>query len=952
MAAKKPRATKNVKAIKHGKQSRSNIPTVEMEGLVKSEEKQPVLVRYPRNRDLDPQLLWKGKDEENQDRLIMEALPIYVQEKIHPQAIIDDLRRRTAERRQQETGAQPNLFGDFNGLSSEKSQVEFYRHRQKWTNRMILGDSLMVMASLAYKEGLKGQVQCVYIDPPYGIKFPSNWQTSTKSTAVSDKDETRQPEMIQAFRDTWKGGVHSYLSYLRDRLTVAHDLLAESGSVFVQIGDENVHLVALLMDEVFGAENRMATISYATTSGSSASHLPQVSDYLLWYGKNRKLTKYRQLYEELDRKEIIDHFSSYAYLQMGSGVTRKLTNEERENPNKYIPAGARIFKRTALDSQGVSTTGRSEIYTWRKKKYACGKNRQWSISKEGMDRMDKAGRLHALPDQDSMSWRRYEREVPGKRINNLWPAQMYPSDKRYVVQTSDKVIQRCLLMTTDPGDLVLDSTCGSGTTASVAEQWGRRWITIDTSRVAMAIARARLMGNQYDYYLMQDSEVGAKMEVDVGGKPLMEKQYTDDVRHGFVYHRVNTLSPNDFAKNVEIDIIWEEWQKSLLPLQKEFNKVVGKKHEEWEIPLEAAEDWSDAVRKVHAKWCKARMDRQKEIDASIARNAKTELLVDRPYTAPNTVRVTGPFTVESLSPYRIVPTDATDDQLLAVIDAEAEQEGETPPKRQSRRLRPKSETVGETRFINIIHENLKTAGIQNTRKGESRLDFSELKPPPMNSRCIQFSGHYREDGKDKKAAIVIGPEYGTVTRSFVVAAALEAVDMFHLLVVIGFAFEPNADENRIGDMQVRCVRMNNDLHMANHLKAKSSDNLFVVFGEPDIEVTACGDDFWKVEIKGLDIFDPTTGEVKPGGVEDIACWMIDTDYNGESFFARHVYFTGGGKDPYKDLKRSLKAEIDEADWLSLTGRVSRPFAKPSTGRIAVKAINHYGDEVIRVFEIK
>ena len=946
MPTRKPRTTKKVKAIKHGKQSRSNIPTAEMEALMADEKSRPVSVPYERNRDLDPQLLWKGKDEENEEDLNVDAVPIYVQEKIHPQAIIDDLRRQTAERRHQQTDASHNLFGDFNGLLDEESRMEFYNHQQKWTNRMILGDSLLVMASLAFKEGLRGKVQCIYMDPPYGIKFASNCQNSTKNRVPKDGDEIREPEAIQAFRDTWEWGVHSYLKYLRDRLTVAHDLLAESGSVFVQIGDENVHLVALLMDEVFGSENRMATITYATTSGSSASYLPQVSDYLLWYGKNRKLTKYRQLYEELDRKGVVDHFNWHVHLQLTNGVTRKLTDSERENPRKHIPDDAHVFKRTALDSQGVSTTGRSESYTWRKKKYACGKNRQWSISKEGMDRMDKAERLHALSGQDSLMWKRYEGEIPGRRINNLWPAQMYPSDKRYVVQTSDKVIQRCLLMTTDPGDLVLDPTCGSGTTASVAEQWGRRWITMDTSRVALAIARARLMGNKYDSYLMQDSEEGAKKEAEVGGKPFTDKRYTDDVRHGFVYHRVNTLSPNDFAKNAEIDIIWDKWQESLSPLQKEFNKAVGKEHEEWEIPLEATEDWSDAVRKIHAKWCQARMGRQKEIDASIAKNAKTELLVDRPYTVPNTVRVTGPFTVESLSPHRVVPTDATDDELLASADAEAGQEGEMPPERQSR-LRPKSEADSKDRFIGIIYENLKTAGVQNTRKNE-RLKF-DLLEQWANSRHIQFSGHYVENGKNKRAAIVIGPEYGTFPRSLMAAAAREAADIFDMLIIMGFAFEAYADKNHYGKMPVMRVRLNNDLHMSG-LKAGSNSNLFVVFGEPDIEVRPCGD-LWEVEIKGLDIFDPTTGQCKHSGVEDIACWMVDTNYNEESFFARHVYFTGGGEDPYKALKRSLQAEIDEADWLSLTGSVSRPFAKPGTGRIAVKAINHYGDEVIRVFEV-
>ena len=941
MAAKKPRAAKKVKVIKHGKQSRPNIPTAEMEALMADEENQPQPVHYPRNRDLDPQLLWKGKDGENQERLNVDAVPIYVQEKIHPQVIIDDLRRQTAERRQQETGAQSNLFGDFNGLSSEKSQVEFYRHRQKWTNRMILGDSLMVMASLAHKEGLKGKVQCIYMDPPYGIKFASNWQTSTKSTAVSDKDETREPEMIQAFRDTWKLGIHSYLSYLRDRLTVAHDLLTESGSVFVQIGDENVHLVRCLMDEIFGRENFLAIISFRTHSPLGVKYMPKSFDYIVWYSKSLPNLKYNKIYTRKGQGKD----SPFNFIERHNGKRVKLLSNEDLSE---IDQESRVFRLSTMSSSGY-TPSCTFPFEYNGGKYVLYRGKSWRTNKMGMDNLAKANRFYITGQY--LNYVQYYDDFSAMPINNNWNDSYTELSKNYVVQTAEKVIQRCILMTTDPGDLVLDPTCGSGTTASVAEQWGRRWITIDTSRVALAIARARLMGNQYDYYLMQDSEAGAKKEAEIGGKPLMERKYTDDVRHGFVYNRVPHITLGDIANNTEIDIIWDRWQESLLPLQKEFNKAVGKEHEEWEIPLEAVEDWSDTVRKIHAKWCQARMERQKEIDASIAKNAKTELLVDRPYTAPNTVRVTGPFTVESLSPHRIVPTDATDDELLAVVDAEAEQEGETPPKRQSRRLRPKSEVNSEARFIDIIYENLQAAGVQNTHKNE-RLKF-DLLEPWANSRHVQFSGHYVENGKNKKAAIAIGPEYGTVTRSLMVAAAREAADMFDMLVIMGFAFEAHADEKqvKVGRMPVVRVRLNNDLHMSDRLKTKGKDNLFVVFGEPDIEARPCGD-LWEVEIKGLDIFDPTTGQCEHSGVEDIACWMIDTDYNEESFFARHVYFTGGGKDPYKKLKRSLQAEIDEADWLSLTGSVSRPFAKPGTGRIAVKAINHYGDEVIRVFEIK
>ena len=953
------RAAKKVAAVKHGKQSRPNIPTAEMEGLVAEKENQPLAVEYPRNRDLDPQLCWTGKDEENAaQKLPIDAVPIYVQEKIHPQVIIEDLRRQTAHRRHQQPGSMGDLFAsDFNGLPDDDSRVEFYQHRHKWTNRMILGNSLRVMASLAHKEGLKGKVQCIYMDPPYGIKFASNWQTSTKSTEVKDGDETREPEMIQAFRDTWRLGIHSYLSYLRNRLTVARDLLTESGSLFLQMGDENVHLAAALMDEVFGADNRIATISFATTSGSSTAHLPQVADYLLWYAKNKEQVKYRQLYEELSRKEIIDFFNWHVHLELHSGITRKLTEQEQYAPDRHIPKNARIFKRVALGSQGASTTGRSEPYTWCNRVYPCAQNSQWPVSTEGMDRLGKAGRLHANKGQDSLMWKRYEEEVPGRRINNLWNTQMYPSDKRYVVQTANKVIQRCILMTTDPGDLVLDPTCGSGTAATVAEQWGRRWITIDTSRVALTIARARLMGGKYDYYLMQDSEDGAKQEAELNNQPFAKKQYTNDVQHGFVYHRVNTISPKLIAYNNEIDIIWDKWREKILPLQEAFNAAIGKPHEEWEIPLEAPQDadWSNEVKKAHAAWLAARKQRQQEMDASIAANAKTELLVDRPYTAANTVRVTGPFTMESLSPHRILPTDSSDEALLAAADAEAVQQGEAPPKRESKRLRPKSETENETDFIQIIHDNLKTAGIQNTRKNE-RLEFTHIEPwQGGRESYIQFVGHYEEDGKLKKAAICIGPEYGTVTRSLLVAAARQAADMSDMLIIMGFAYEAHADDKmtNVGKLPVLRVRLNSDLHMGDRLQTSRNGNLFVVFGEPDIALRGADENgLWEVEIKGVDIFDPTTGEVKASDTKDIACWMIDTDYNEESFFARHVYFTGGGKDPYQQLKANLNAEIDKEEWQTLYSAVSRPFATPQTGKIAVKAINHYGDEVIKVFEVQ
>jgi len=389
------------------------------------------------------------------------------------------------------------------------------------------------MNSLLEKEGLGGQVQTIYIDPPYGVRYQSNFQPFVNRREVRDgrdEDLTSEPEQIRAFRDTWELGIHSYLTYLRDRLLLSRELLNESGSCFVQIGDENVHRVASVMDEIFGAENRIATITYATTGASAASTLSEVADYLLWYAKDRKFVKYRQLYEELTRKEVIDFFSWSVMVELPDGSSRKLTPEECFAPDTHLPKDSKIFRGMPLDSQGVSTNERSEPYEYKGRKFHCSQNRQWSISKEGLDQLGELGRLHALEGQSLLSWKRYEDEVPGRRINNIWASSMSPKDKRYVVQTAHKVIQRCILMTSDPGDLVFDPTCGSGTTAYAAEQWGRRWITCDTSRVAITLSKQRLMTANFDYYQLAHPSEG--------------------VGAGFRYHTVPKVSAGSLGYDV------------------------------------------------------------------------------------------------------------------------------------------------------------------------------------------------------------------------------------------------------------------------------------------------------------------------------------------------------------------------------------------------------------------
>ena len=478
---------------------------------------------YRHDPHIDPQLHWAGKQERTSFEI--PTVSLHVHERIDPRTIIESVRKRPDE------GGQLSLFSTPEENPPIRQAIEFYKHRRNWTNRLIAGDSLLVMNSLLEKEGFGGKVQTIYIDPPYGVKYRSNFQPFVSQHGVTgddqDKNLTTEPEQIRAFRDTWELGIHSYLAYLRDRLLLAHDLLHESGSCFVQIGDENIHRVGMVMDEIFGAENRVATITYATTSGSSAKTLPQVADYLLWYAMDANKVKYRRLYEPLDRKEIIELFSWHARVELRDGACRKLTDSECFNPDQYLPEGARIYGRQSLTSQGASTTGRSEPYEWNGRIFPCPPDRQWSISKEGMNRLAELGRFDPAEGPATLCWKRYEGEVPGKPIHNVWSAKMSAQRKRYVVQTAIKPIQRCILMTSDPGDLVLDPTCGSGTTAYVAEKWGRRWITVDTSRVAVAVARQRLMTAFYDYYELAHPNEG--------------------VGAGFRYRSVKTVSPKVLA---------------------------------------------------------------------------------------------------------------------------------------------------------------------------------------------------------------------------------------------------------------------------------------------------------------------------------------------------------------------------------------------------------------------
>jgi len=935
MTKKKLSVRITVETLKHDKATRKNIPTAEHQSVMHDAEKSAIRLAYERrNRDLDPQLVWRGKDEQDWSDLVVHVPPLYIQEKVHPKVLIDDLLRRS---KADEKAAAPqfDLFADFNGLSNESAKTEFYQHDAHWANRMILGDSLQVMASLAEREGLRGHVQCIYFDPPYGIKFNSNFQWSTATTKVKDGDRkhiSREPEQVKAFRDTWRDGIHSYLTYLRDRLTVARDLLTNSGSIFIQIGDENVHRVRMLLDEIFGSDNYVSLISYKTSIGLGAEFIDNTSNYLLWYCKDLEALKFRTLFRLLEAGK--EGATRYKKLRQTDLTERAAKDNEIAEPDK-LPEGARLFRDQGLTSRSASATTLFPV-EFQGKTYEPSTG-GWRTSTVGIARLVYADRV--MKTGENISYRKYFDDFKALSLDNFWAdvsggITSRSDPKVYVVQTSTKIIERCILMTTDPGDLVLDATCGSGTTAYVAEQWGRRWITVDTSRVALALARARIMGARYKYYLLADSPEGQQKEGEVTRSAPSTQPTRGDIRQGFVYERVPHVTLKSIANNTEIDVIWDKFQEAIDPLRMKLNQALGKRWEEWEIPRDAETKWPAEVKKLHSEWWEQRIARQKEVDASIAAKAEYEYLYDKPYDDKKKVRVAGPFTVESLSPHRMLAVGA-DDELIDPAAESVEVDGH------------------KQDFVRTILENLKVAGVQQAHK-DDKITFTSLASWPGDLICAE--GRYIKSGDggaiETRAAIFIGPEFGTVSRPDLVSAAREAGDAgFDVLIACAFNYDAHSSEfDKLGRVPVLKARMNADLHMADDLKNTGKGNLFVIFGEPDIGILDAEGGQIRVKVNGVDVFDPTTGEVRSDGAEGIACWFIDTDYNEESFFVRHAYFLGAN-DPYKALKTTLKAEINEDAWATLNSDTSRPFDKPKTGRIAVKVINHLGDEVMKVFKV-
>jgi len=806
-----------VKSYKHaGKRVR--IPTQEESVKLSPRDKRPEKKKYAYDPSLDPRLEWAGKTEAGAE-FDVPTVPIYVQEKIAPEALIARLKAGMDE------SSQMMLFGE-TAQDQVGKAVDFYKHEDNWQNRMILGDSLLVMNSLLEKEGMRGRVQTVYIDPPYGIKFGSNWQVSTRKRDVKDNkidDLVRQPEQIKAFRDTWELGIHSYLAYLRDRLITARELLTESGSCFVQISDENLHLVRNLMDEVFDSANFVSIITVKKTTGLGTDYLKGVADYLVWYAKDRNNLKFRPV---LKNKELgKEGATTFQMVELVDGTRRKLKKEEILDPST-LPDDAKIFALGDLSSSGA-TPSCMYPFTVNGNVYNPTQGKSWKTNKSGMEKLLAKNRLFIRPS--SISYIRYYEDYPVFEVDNVWADvnSSFMDDKIYVVQTSQKMIERCILMTTDPGDIVFDPTCGSGTTANVAEQWGRRWITTDTSRVALALARTRLMTAKFPYYKLKDEK---------------------SVSAGFEYKTVPHITLRSLANDEQ---------------------------------------------------------------------AEQEVLYDQPLEDKETLRVAGPMTVESLSPHRI--SDA-------------------------------QEMISSERFIETVVTNLRTSGVQTGQKG-ARVEFENLDILPSGPE-VQAAGEYKTDEGLKKVAVAIGPEFGSIDDDFILSAIAVAKRFAKLLVVAATSFDASAfsvKEEQNG-IRVMRVKINPDLSMGDLLKKTGSGNLFIAFGEPQIDVKEKKDGV-TVEVKGVDVYDPVKGEIRSSGdgdpEHDIAAWFIDTNYSGEAFFISHAYFLGGNK-PYEKLQKALKADIPEEVWDELYSTVSRAFPKPKTGKIAVKVINHYGDEVMKV----
>lgn len=898
----------------------------------------PVAMRHALEklqRMSSPHLQWTGKAERT--TFEVDTVSLHVHERIDAMSILSAVSKRQGKKgdKASSAGIQPSLFDAPFESVPLRTALDFYKHDRGWANRLVAGDSLLVMNSLLKKEGMAGQVQMIYIDPPYGIKYGSNFQPFTNKRDVkdrSDADLTQEPEMIKAFRDTWELGVHSYLTYLRDRLLLARELLSETGSVFVQISDENLHHVREIMDEVFGAENFLGIIAYKKTTSAATLGLASVYDMLVWYSKDREKVKYRQLYLEKIAGE--DGGTQYTWAQFPNG-------DRRNFGSRGVPTEleCRIFRQDNTASQRPAQGDDVTQFSFKGQTFSPGKG-TFKTDVIGLTRLDKGGRLIALGN--TLSYVRFLDDFPVFPLNNFWDDTVtsgFSDKKTYVVQTNPLAIERCMLMTTDPGDLVLDPTCGSGTTAYVAERWGRRWITCDTSRVAVTLAKQRLMTSSYDYFELRYPHEGLKA--------------------GFIYKTVPHVTLKSIANNSEIDAIYERMHPAIesalgalntalkkdIPaspfavnegVRKGQELTLGKKGNElldWEVPFDFPDSWSASSRKAFDDFHTARQKMQAEMDRSIATNADNETLYDKPEISKNKLRITGPFTVEAVPFPTVLSLDEQNPQGTQMeADAAVARSGAT-----SRQ--------------HAWRDELLKAGIRG--KGGQLLKFAELEVLP-GAVCLHASGHL---DSGERVVISFGPEHGALEQRQVEHALREAGELFPLpkmIVFCAFTFDPEAakDIDSVKGITALKAQMNTDLLTEDLKKARSSNQSFWLMGQPDVHLHPTKDGKWQVEVNGFDYFDTAKGELVSGGKGKIAAWSLDTDYDGRSLFPHQFFFPMAGKDDgWMKLKKDIRAELDESLLKHFTGTVSLPFEAGENRTVAVKIVDDRGIESLKVMKL-
>ncbi|MBS0593873.1 MAG: site-specific DNA-methyltransferase [Proteobacteria bacterium] len=905
-----------------------------------------------------PYLQWAGKAERTSFEV--DTVSLHVHERIDPMSILSAVRKRLEEatgrgsakvkaEEPSPLGRQASLFeAPFENLPL-RSAVDFYRHDKGWANRLVAGDSLLVMNSLLVKEGMAGQVQMIYIDPPYGISYGSNFQPFVGKRDVkdrSDADLTQEPEMIKAFRDTWELGIHSYLSYLRDRLRLSRDLLSDTGSIFVQISDENVHLVRQLMDETFGPTAFVAQINYRTMTPLGQRGMANVYDYVLWYAKSPGAMKFRPIFSE----QRLEDEPEFRFLDSGGGLYRKF--ERSELDAIATKSAERIFKRSDLRSSGYTPTCVFDFKLNEKEVKSEGK-KSWRTNPTGVERLKLANRLFFLGD--AIYFRQYHADFPLMNIENSWTdtAAGFSDPKTYVVQTHDKIISRCMLMTTDPGDLVLDPTCGSGTTAHVAERWGRRWISCDTSRVAVTLAKQRLMTAGYDYYELAYPHEGLK--------------------GGFIYKSVPHITLGAIANNPDIEPIYDRLHPAIEAALAALNAALaqhppaeplsvsegvrkgqklvfggpgqkGVTLHEWEVPFPDDDGsppigWPEALREPFEAFHAARQRMQAEMDRSIAANAESETLYDKPEPSKTKLRITGPFTVEAV-PF---PT---------VLSLEAAEGGAAATPSEDQSYQTSIARSGETSRQQQWRDELLKTGIRG--KGGQMLKFAELEVM-AGTTCLHATGTLADSGE--RVVVSFGPEHGALEQRQVEHAIGEAGELFprpKMIVFCAFTFDPEAakDIDAFKGITALKAQMNTDLLTEDLKKARASNQSFWLMGQPEVQATRRPDGRWQVEVMGFDYFDTVKGELISGGKARIAMWSLDTDYDGRSLFPHQVFFPMAGKDEgWRKLKKSIRAELDEALLEQFHGTVSLPFEAGKNGKAAVKIVDDRGIESLKILAL-